>query len=291
MEVVSTLGKPRCTVIIATYNRSSVLAYAVRSVLAQTMGDFELLVIGDCCSDDSEQVVAGFADSRISWLNLTANTGHQSGPNNAGLRLARSPFVAYLGHDDLWLPGHLDAILPALEDGAAFVHSSVVLCSPGRPLQRMDRPRWWRIKGRRKPWVPPTCFAHPVGPALQIGGWPSPCDCGMVDPEAQLAWALTRGGGKRVHVSRLTTIKLPAAHRENCYRDLNPLEQAAWWEFISRAADPEERLAEAVRCNQPPVAPPQNSMPIPGKIFATPRRHKARRRYKGLDVTDDRTST
>lgn len=285
------MGKPRCSVIIATYNRSAVLAYAVRSVLAQTMADFELLVIGDGCSDDSEEVVASFADARVSWLNLPANTGHQSGPNNAGLRLATSPFVAYLGHDDLWLPGHLDAILPALEDGAAFVHTSVVICSPGRPLWRMDRPPWWRIKGRRKPWVPPTCFAHPVGPALRIGGWPSPYACGLADPEAQLAWALTRGGGKRLHVPQLTAIKLPAAHREKCYRDPRPLEQAAWWALISKAADPEKRVAEAVRFNQPPVAPPQNSRPIPGKILSTPRRHEVRRRYKGLDVTDDQSST
>lgn len=281
------MGKPRCTVIIATYNRSSVLAYAVRSVLAQTMGDFELLIIGDGCSDDSGQVVASFGDSRVSWLNLSANTGHQFGPNNAGLRLATSPFVAYLGHDDLWLPGHLEAILPALEDGAAFVHTSVVISSPGRPLWRMDHPPWWRIKGRRKPWVPPTCCAHPVEPALQIGGWPSPYACGVVDPETQLAWALTRGGGTRVHVPRLTAVKLPAAHRENCYRTLRPLEQAAWWDFISKAAHPEELVAEAVRLNQPPVVPPQNSMPIPGEIRSTPERHEARRRYKGLDSTAD----
>ena len=281
------MGKPRCTVIIATYNRSSVLAYAMRSVLAQTMGDFELLIVGDGCTDDSEQVVASFSDARVSWLNLPVNTGHQSGPNNAGLRLATSPFVAYLGHDDLWLPRHLDAILPALEDGAAFVHTSVVISSPGQPLWRMDHLPWWRIKGRRKPWVPPTCFAHPVRPALQIGGWPRPSDCGLADPEAQLAWALTRGGGKRVHVPRLTAIKLPAAHRENCYRELRPLEQAAWWELISRAAHPEELVAEAVRFNRPPVAPPPNSTPIPGKILFTPTRHEVRRRYKGLDSTAD----
>ena len=281
------MGKPKCTVIIATYNRSSVLAFAIRSVLAQTMGDFELLIIGDGCTDDSEQVVAGFADSRISWVNLSANTGHQSGPNNTGLRLATSPFVAYLGHDDLWLPGHLDAILPALENGAAFVHSSVVISTPGRPLWRMDPTPWWWLRRRGKIWVPPTCSAHPVEQALRIGGWPSPYAEGFGDPETQLARALTREGGVRVHVPRLTAIKFPAAHRENCYRDLRSLEQAAWWELISKAAHPEEVVAEAVRLNQPPFTPPLNSTPIPGKIRSTSRRHEVRRRYKGLDSTSD----
>lgn len=52
------MPSPRVTVIIATYNGSSVLRYAIDSVLDQTMRDFELLVVGDRCTDDSEQVVA-----------------------------------------------------------------------------------------------------------------------------------------------------------------------------------------------------------------------------------------
>ncbi|MEJ8568101.1 glycosyltransferase family 2 protein [Elongatibacter sediminis] len=276
------MGSPRCSVVIPTYNRSAVLAYAIRSVLAQTMEEFELLVVGDGCDDDSEDLVSGCADSRVHWLNLPVNTGHQSGPNNAALRRAASPFVAYLGHDDLWLPGHLEAIMPALEKGAAFVHSSVAICSPGRSLRRLDKPPWWRIRGRRKPWIPPTCFAHPVAPAIRLGGWPGPDACGRVDPEAQLAWALTRGGGRRVHIPRLTAVKLPAAHRENCYLDANALEQAAWWALISHAQDSEASVAEAVRLNRPPVAPKANATKMPGPILSTPKRHQVRRRYKGL---------
>jgi hypothetical protein len=129
-----------------------------------------------------------------------------------------------------------------------------------------------------------------VALALQIGGWPTPDACTAFDPEAELAWALTRKGGKRVHVPRLTAIKLPAAHRENCYRDPHSLEQAAWWELISQAANPEERVAETVRFDRPPFVPKQNSMPIPKKIRSASMRHQARRRYKGLEVTDDRSS-
>jgi glycosyltransferase involved in cell wall biosynthesis len=56
---------PRVSVIIATYNWSSVLLYSIGSVLGQTMGDFELLVAGDGCTDDSEQVVSSIADPRV----------------------------------------------------------------------------------------------------------------------------------------------------------------------------------------------------------------------------------
>jgi len=104
---------PRVSVIIATYNWSSVLPYSIGSVLRQTMQDFEILVVGDGCTDDSEAVVAAIGDPRIRWFNLPANSGHQSAPNNEGLRQARGELIAYLGHDDLWLPHHLGAHVAA----------------------------------------------------------------------------------------------------------------------------------------------------------------------------------
>ncbi|MGH8035596.1 MAG: glycosyltransferase family 2 protein [Lysobacterales bacterium] len=277
--MVNTGNSPRCSVVIATYNRAPVLAWAIRSVLAQSMSELELLVIGDCCTDESAEVVASFGDSRVHWHNLDKNAGHQYGPNNLGLRLARSAYVAYLGHDDLWLPGHLDALLPSLEDGAAFVHTSLAISIPDSALKRLDRPPWWH----RRPWVPPTCSAHPVERALRVGGWPSPADCRSVDPEVQLAWELTRPGGKRVHIPRLTAIKFPAAKRQNCYRDRSALEQGVWWDLIQKSADPEARLAEVVRNNQPPVVPRANTTPPLSGLKRTLERHKAKRRYKGLD--------
>ncbi len=99
--------EPLVTVIIATYNWSSVLRHAVRSVLWQTYENFELLVIGDGCTDDSEEVVASFGDPRVRWINLPENVGSQSGPNNRGLELARGEYIAYQGHDDVWHPKHL----------------------------------------------------------------------------------------------------------------------------------------------------------------------------------------
>ena len=56
---------PKVTVIIPTYNWSSVLHYAVASVLRQTYTDFELIVSGDGCTDDSEEVVTAFDDPRV----------------------------------------------------------------------------------------------------------------------------------------------------------------------------------------------------------------------------------
>src|SRR5918911_3354227 len=106
------------TVIIPTYNWSSVLPYSVGSALRQTLTDFEVLVVGDGCTDDSEAVVGSFGDERLRWVNLPTNTGHQSGPNNEGLRRARGELIAYLGHDDLWLPHHLSVLVGGIDAGA-----------------------------------------------------------------------------------------------------------------------------------------------------------------------------
>ena len=116
---------PRVTVIVATYNWSSVLPYSIGSVLRQSFTDFELLVIGDRGTDDSEQVVAAIHDPRLRWINLPVNSGHQSGPNNEGLRQARGSIIAYVGHDDSWLPHHLELMVAAIDAGADLVHSIV----------------------------------------------------------------------------------------------------------------------------------------------------------------------
>ena len=63
---------PAISIIIAAYNWSSALDLAIQSVLMQTHTDFELLVIGDHCTDDIETVVARFGDPRIHWRRTSA---------------------------------------------------------------------------------------------------------------------------------------------------------------------------------------------------------------------------
>ena len=125
---------PEVSVVIATYNRSRVLRHAIGSVLESTFSDWELVVVGDCCTDDTEEVVASFADERIRFVNLTERVGHQSGPNNRGLALARGRYVAFLNHDDLYLPGHLATCTGELDRGEAdlvWAPAAAVRKAPG----------------------------------------------------------------------------------------------------------------------------------------------------------------
>ncbi|MDX1641783.1 MAG: glycosyltransferase family 2 protein [Balneolaceae bacterium] len=104
-------SSPLISVIIATYNASHVLKYAIKSVLDSNYENFELLVIGDCCTDDTEQCVAEFGDERIQFYNLKKNSGQQATPNNFGLEKARGEYIAFLNQDDLYLPNHLSSCL------------------------------------------------------------------------------------------------------------------------------------------------------------------------------------
>lgn len=115
---------PNVTIIIATYNKRATLNYAIESVLWQTFTDFECWVVGDACTDDSESLVASFDDPRLHWYNLPENSGYQSAPNNEGLRRAKGEYIAYLNHDDIWLPNHLQVLVDSIKQNQAdFVYS------------------------------------------------------------------------------------------------------------------------------------------------------------------------
>jgi hypothetical protein len=116
---------------MATYNRSNVLRHAVASVIAQSEADWELIVVGDACTDDTAAVVAAFADPRVRFVNLSRNHGEQSAPNSIGARLARGDRIAWLNHDDLWFPDHLATMREAMgSSGADFVASSWFTVGP-----------------------------------------------------------------------------------------------------------------------------------------------------------------
>ena len=99
-------GRPAVTVIIPTYNRAGLLPRALGSVLAQTFGDFEVLVVDDGSTDGTADVLAGYDDVRIRYLRQAQNRG-VSAARNRGLREARGELVAFLDSDDVWFPDKL----------------------------------------------------------------------------------------------------------------------------------------------------------------------------------------
>ena len=71
-------ASPAVSVIIATYNRSQPLRHAIQSVCHSSLRDWEIIVVGDACTDDTAECVSSFNDPRIRLVNLPNRCGDQS---------------------------------------------------------------------------------------------------------------------------------------------------------------------------------------------------------------------
>jgi glycosyltransferase involved in cell wall biosynthesis len=94
------------SVILPTYNRAVQLRRALASVLRQTYNDYEIIIIDDGSTDDTQAVVAAFNSSVPILYSYQANRG-RSAARNAGIKMAQGTLVAFLDSDDLFLPDKL----------------------------------------------------------------------------------------------------------------------------------------------------------------------------------------
>jgi glycosyltransferase involved in cell wall biosynthesis len=119
---------PAVSVILPVYNRSASLGAAMRSVLTQSFGDLELIVVDDASSEDLRPIVEGFGDPRVRYIRREANGG-ASAARNTGLAAATGDFIAFQDSDDLWLPDKLKlqvALLESMPEVGVVVHSKVL---------------------------------------------------------------------------------------------------------------------------------------------------------------------
>lgn len=129
------------SVVMATYNRSHIIGFSIRSVQKQTHGNWELLVIGDSCTDNTEEVISSFQDPRIRFFNLPQRVGDQSGATNFGIRASKGEFLAFLNHDDLWFPDHLERSVAHLEkNNCDLVYTLQIDADPGAKTSTLRIP-------------------------------------------------------------------------------------------------------------------------------------------------------
>jgi glycosyltransferase involved in cell wall biosynthesis len=128
------MNGPTASVVIPTYNRSWGLRRAVHSVLGQSFGDFELLIVDDASTDDTSETARLFADPRIRYHRQPANVGVARNWGT-GVSLAGGQFVSLLMDDDRYEPEFLGRRVAALQNhpSAAFAFSGYrVLAEDGR---------------------------------------------------------------------------------------------------------------------------------------------------------------
>lgn len=122
MDAVS---QPLITVVMPNYNGNRFVEQAIDSVLSQTYQNFELLVVDDCSTDDSLQLIRRKAqgDSRISIIALEKNSG-VANARNVGIKEAKGEYIALLDNDDLWTSDKLERQLAIAKNGADIVYCS-----------------------------------------------------------------------------------------------------------------------------------------------------------------------
>lgn len=96
---------PKISVVLPTYNRGYIISRAVESILNQTFSDFELIIVDDGSTDNTESVVRTFRDPRIRYVKELHRGG--AAARNTGIFISRGEFIAFQDSDDEWLPEKL----------------------------------------------------------------------------------------------------------------------------------------------------------------------------------------
>lgn len=124
MEYVKTL----VSVIMPAHNSEETISEAVRSVIVQSYENWELLIIDDCSTDETVQVMEEYLrDSRIRLIKTDKSVGKPYYPRNFGIRESKGQYIAFLDSDDIWLPNKLESQIPLFKDEkTAVVFSNYV---------------------------------------------------------------------------------------------------------------------------------------------------------------------
>lgn len=111
------------SVIMPAFNAGNMISASIKSVVEQTISDWEMIVIDDCSTDNTIKEVLAFSDNRIKLLQNANNKGVALS-RNEGLKIAKGKYIAFLDSDDLWEENKLEKQLKILESGFNIVCGS-----------------------------------------------------------------------------------------------------------------------------------------------------------------------
>ncbi len=132
----SGVRQPIVSIVVPVFNGAQTIERALRSVLAQTWPDLEVLVIDDCSRDRSADIVAAIDDPRVHLIRLAANGG-AARARNLGVATASGRYCAFLDADDYWHPEKVArqlAVARGRADGRFVIATRCVIVNRGREV-------------------------------------------------------------------------------------------------------------------------------------------------------------
>lgn len=130
--------KPSISVLMPVFNAKPYLSDAIKSILDQTYVDFELILLDDCSTDGSEDVIKSFKDNRIVYHKNEINAGLANNLNT-GLKMAKGEFIARMDADDISLSNRFKTQIDFLKS-----NSEIDLCSCAVQMFGDDDKIWIR---------------------------------------------------------------------------------------------------------------------------------------------------
>ena len=107
---INNTNQPLVTIITPLYNAEKFIAQTIQSVINQTYQNWEMIMVDDCSTDSSREIVKQYEknDSRIRLIKSETNFGGPARPRNVGIENADGDYITFLDADDVWLPEKLE---------------------------------------------------------------------------------------------------------------------------------------------------------------------------------------
>ena len=238
---------PFFSIVLSTYGRGRHIRPTIMSLLGQSFADFELIVVGDGCADETEATVRSFPQERIAWRNLPHNRGSQSFPNNEGIGASRGKWIAYLGHDDVWAPDHLEALAATIANDPTldFVASGCVYHGPPGSEMYWVTGLFDESGAASEQFLPPTALAHRRDVTARIGEWRDPRVV-QAPVDTEFVLRAVDAGLRFGSTARITAHKFAAGHRYLSYLRARSDEQEEMLRRLRAGLD-SEALVETAR--------------------------------------------
>jgi len=136
---------PLVSIVIPTFNQAHTIERALRSVMAQSLQDFEILIVNDASTDSTADVLAQFDDARIHYFRHDKNR-FAGAARNTGMEAATGKYIAFLDSDDAWLPEKLERQVGLLEgvdqDCGCSYTGAIINSETGLKKKTIYQPLW-----------------------------------------------------------------------------------------------------------------------------------------------------